>query len=122
MIDHFEIKVANFDECVKFYTAVLKPLGIELKWSDAGAAGFGALHDHEQVLFLIEKGESSPRIHLAFQAADQEAVRAFHEAGVSNKYQSNGEPGFRENYSPGYYAAFLLDPDQNNIEAVVRMG
>ena len=121
MIDHFEVKVVNFDACVKFYAAVLHPLGIELKWSDAGAAGFGAFNDDERVLFLIEKAESSARMHLAFQAADQEAVKGFHAVGVSNNYQSNGEPGFREHYSPGYYAAFLLDPDQNNIEAVVRI-
>ena len=121
MIDHFEIKVVNFAECVKFYTTVLKPLGIELKWSGENAAGFGAIIDQERVLFLIEKSDSASTIHLAFEAADRQAIGAFHQAGVSAGYRCNGKPSFREHYAKGYYAAFLFDPDRNNIEAVVRV-
>ena len=121
MIDHFEIKVVNLPECIKFYSAVLKPLGIELKWSDDGAAGFGVIEDPERVLFLIEKAESASTVHLAFAATSQEAVDAFHQAGVSSGYRSNGKPGFRDHYALGYYAAFLFDPDGNNIEAVARL-
>ncbi|MFK7804357.1 MAG: VOC family protein [Anaerolineae bacterium] len=120
MIDHFEIKVVKFAECLKFYATVLEPLGIELKWFDENAAGFGALDDQMRVLFLIEKSKSAAAVHLAFKAADETAVKRFHQAGISNDYRCNGRPGFRDHYSSGYYAAFLLDPDQNNIEAVFR--
>lgn len=121
MIDHFEIKVVKFAECVKFYAAVLSPLGIELKWSGEKSAGYGSIYEQKRVLFLIEKSDTAAVVHLAFEAADQKAVNAFHQAGISNGYKCNGEPGLRDHYTAGYYAAFLFDPDGNNIEAVVRL-
>jgi catechol 2,3-dioxygenase-like lactoylglutathione lyase family enzyme len=60
---------------------------------------------------------STSHVHLAFQARDQQAVRRFHEAGLAAGGRDNGAPGERE-YHPGYFAAFLLDPDGNNVEAV----
>lgn len=120
MIDHFEIKTKRFERCKNFYTAVLRPLNIELKWSDEAAAGFGCT-GLDKVGFLIEKSESqsSSPLHLAFTAADERSVKQFHQAGIAGGYTCNGKPGIREIYSPNYYAAFLFDPDGNNIEAVV---
>ncbi|WP_062263589.1 VOC family protein [Endozoicomonas arenosclerae] len=118
MIDHFEIKTINFEQCKKFYEISLLPLGIELKWADEAAAGFGML-GADKVMFLIEKHGTSTPSHIAFSASDQAAVEAFHQAGISCGFQCNGAPGIREHYSPDYFAAFLLDPDGNNIEAVV---
>jgi predicted lactoylglutathione lyase len=63
------------------------------------------------------QGQRTGRVHLAFQAANREAVDAFHRAGLAAGARSNGAPGIRP-YHPGYYAAFLLDPDGNDIEAV----
>ncbi|MBX2846978.1 MAG: VOC family protein [Acidiferrobacterales bacterium] len=117
MIDHFEIKVVAFSDCVSFYNKVLEPLGIELKWSDKTAAGFGKLSD-QKVIFLFEKSIETANVHIAFSAANKSEVKAFHQHGIELGYRCNGKPGLRENYAANYYAAFLLDPDGNNIEAV----
>ncbi|EJG0102141.1 lactoylglutathione lyase [Vibrio parahaemolyticus] len=84
MIDHFEIKVAAFEECRAFYMNALEPLGIELKWSDENAAGFG-LSNEPNVRFLIEKGVSNSTCHIAFSALDKRQVTAFHEGGLSSE-------------------------------------
>ncbi|CAM3659049.1 VOC family protein [Parendozoicomonas haliclonae] len=123
MIDHFEIKVTNLEACQQFYSRVLLPLNIELKWSDDFAAGFGVIND-SKVRFLIEKQPDSQAslpspAHIAFSAENPAAVDAFHQQGIAGQYTCNGKPGFRKDYAPNYYAAFLLDPDGNNIEAVV---
>ena len=94
MIDHFEIKVAAFEECRTFYKNALKPLGIELKWSDESAAGFG-LSSEPNVRFLIEKGVSNSTCHIAFSAKDKLKVAAFHEAGLSAGGKRNGKPRLR---------------------------
>ncbi|MCF9125081.1 VOC family protein [Vibrio parahaemolyticus] len=120
MIDHFEIKVAAFEECRAFYMNALKPLGIELKWSDENAAGFG-LSSEPNVRFLIEKGVSNSTCHIAFSALDKRQVTAFHEAGLSAGGKCNGKPGLRSHYAPNYYAAFLIDPEGNNVESVVYL-
>ncbi len=120
MIDHFEIKVADFESCCDFYTQALSPLGIELKWADDAAAGFG-LRSEPNVRFLIEKGVNSAKSHIAFSASGEGQVSEFHKAGLSNGATCNGRPGLREKYAPNYYAAFLLDPDGNNVEAVAYL-
>lgn len=120
VIDHFEIKVAAFEECRAFYMNALEPLGIELKWSDENAAGFG-LSSEPNVRFLIEKGVSNSTCHIAFSALDKRQVTAFHEAGLSAGGKCNGKPGLRSHYAPNYYAAFLIDPEGNNVESVVYL-
>ncbi|TNZ71549.1 glyoxalase/bleomycin resistance/extradiol dioxygenase family protein [Vibrio parahaemolyticus] len=120
MIDHFEIKVAAFEECRAFYMNALEPLGIELKWSDENAAGFGPSSE-PNVRFLIEKGVSNSTCHIAFSALDKRQVTAFHEAGLSAGGKCNGKPGLRSHYAPNYYAAFLIDPEGNNVESVVYL-
>ncbi|MDN3650898.1 VOC family protein [Reinekea marina] len=120
MIDHFEIKVVEFEKCLKFYSSALKPLGIVLKWSDSSAAGFGTTHE-PNVRFLIEKSESSTKSHIAFKAKDEASVASFYEKGLATSGICNGKPGIREHYAPNYFAAFLFDPDGNNIEAVVYL-
>ncbi|MGI0119306.1 VOC family protein [Zooshikella sp. RANM57] len=120
MIDYFEIKIRNFEQCVEFYRCVLDPLDIEPKWSSESAAGYGQINDDERILFLIEKDSPSSNLHIAFKAANESKVKAFHNVGYKNGYQCNGKPGLRLKYVPGYYAAFLYDPDGNNIEAVYR--
>lgn len=120
VIDHFEIKVAAFEECRAFYMNALEPLGIELKWSDENAAGFG-LSSEPNVRFLIEEGVSNSTCHIAFSALDKRQVTAFHEAGLSAGGKCNGKPGLRSHYAPNYYAAFLIDPEGNNVESVVYL-
>ena len=117
IIDHFEIKVLNFKQCLEFYSSVLPPLNIEPKWSEDTAAGFGLISE-QKTRFLIEKSALVSKTHIAFLALSKLSVESFHAQGVSNGYTCNGEPGFRKDYAPNYFAAFLLDPDGNNIEAV----
>lgn len=117
MIDHFEFKVFNLEGCIDFYSTVLMPLGIEKKWVDDTGAGFGLVSE-ENTRFLIENSEVISKIHIAFHAPDKSAVDEFYLHGIRHGYKCNGEPGLRERYAPNYYAAFLLDPDGNNIESV----
>jgi len=116
MIDHFEIKVSKFKECKEFYSSVLRPLNIDLKWSDESVAGFG-FTEEGKTRFLIEEAMHVSLCHIAFSGIDRNSVNEFHAIGKANGYTSNGEPGLREEYAPDYYAAFLLDPDGNNWKA-----
>ena len=117
MIDHIQLVVADVAASRRFYDAVLGVLGIPL----GGSADSHFWYDE---LFVSSAdspsaaGQLTGRHHLAFQAKDRAAVDAFHQAGLAAGGTDNGGPGERANYHPGYYAAFLLDPDGNNIEAV----
>jgi catechol 2,3-dioxygenase-like lactoylglutathione lyase family enzyme len=116
MIDHVHLVVADVEASKRFYRTVLSVLGI-------GLGGEGKEHFWVDELFVSSadnrhaQGQRTGRVHLAFQAANREAVDAFHRAGLAAGARSNGAPGIRP-YHPGYYAAFLLDPDGNDIEAV----
>jgi catechol 2,3-dioxygenase-like lactoylglutathione lyase family enzyme len=111
LFDHVHIRVADVDASRTFYRAVLAAVGREI-------GGDGEHHFWADEFYVSLMDEAGPsRVHLAFQAADQEAVRRFHRAGLEARGRDNGAPGFRE-YHQGYYGAFVLDPDGNNIEAV----
>ena len=110
-IDHMNLKVRDVSRSLLFYESVLATLGIErVGYAPHGFAGGGS---H----FFIDQARPSENVHLAFTAADDAAVEAFWEVGTGLGAIDNGPPGERH-YSPGYYAAFLLDPDGNNVEAV----
>jgi len=116
LIDHIQLVVRDLSASRRFYEAVFQALGIPL----GGAAEdyfwcdelFVSSADSEAA-----QGKLTGRHHLAFQARDRAMVEAFYRAGLANGGQDNGAPGERP-YHPGYYAAFVLDPDGNNIEAV----
>ncbi|HLV67583.1 MAG TPA: VOC family protein [Polyangiaceae bacterium] len=116
MLDHVQLVVRDVEASKRFYRAVLGTLGIPL--GGEGEDWFWA-----DELFISSQqsqasaGQLTGRVHLAFQAADRQAVDAFYRAGLDAGGRDNGPPGERP-YHPGYYAAFLLDPDGNNIEAV----
>ncbi len=123
MIDHTGIGVADVSQSAKFYDAVLTALGIRRVAQmpdDTGADGIGYGIDYPR--FWIDRFHPhSTRQHTAFNAASPAQVDAFHAAGLSSGGSDNGAPGYRNGQStPVYYAAFLLDPDGNNIEAVYR--
>lgn len=116
LIDHVQLVVADLAASRRFYGAVFEVLGIPIGgeeesyfWADEL---FISSRDSEAAL-----GELTGRHHLAFQAKDRAMVDAFHREGLAAGGRDNGGPGLRK-YHPGYYAAFLLDPDGNNIEAV----
>lgn len=116
LIDHIGLVVRDLEASRRFYAAVLEAVGIPI----AGAADDYFWADE---LFVstadsaAAAGELTGRHHLAFQARDRAMVEAFHKAGLEAGGRDNGGPGERH-YHPGYYAAFLQDPDGNNIEAV----
>lgn len=108
LIDHLHLKVRDLEESRKFYEAILGVLGIPIvNTSD---------HFFADELW-VDVGEQSSHVHFAFQAADQDMVKRWYEAGLKAGGRDNGPPGERK-YHPGYYAAYLLDPDGHNVEAV----
>jgi catechol 2,3-dioxygenase-like lactoylglutathione lyase family enzyme len=117
MYDHIGLKVSNLDASVRFYAAALAPLGYVLCSRDATGAGFGP--KNEPALWLYSyQGPAAAGAHIAFSAPDHAAIKDFHTAGLKAGGRDNGPAGLRADYSPTYFAAFLIDPDGNNIEAV----
>jgi catechol 2,3-dioxygenase-like lactoylglutathione lyase family enzyme len=117
MYDHIGLKVGNLDAAVRFYNAALAPLGYVLCSKDENGAGFGPKGEPALWLYL-HKGFKSPGAHIAFRAPDHAAIKKFHAEGIKAGGRDNGEAGPRADYSPTYFAAFLIDPDGNNVEAV----
>jgi catechol 2,3-dioxygenase-like lactoylglutathione lyase family enzyme len=111
-IDHVHLRVRDLQATKAFYTTVLEPIGLPLLIDTEHMVAFPNLA-------FSDDGPPTERAHLAFIGASRQVVDAFHEAGVAAGYRDNGAPGLRD-YMPGYYAAYLLDPDGNNIEAVHR--
>ena len=117
MYDHIGLKVADLDASARFYAAALAPLGhVPGSRSDNGAS-FGP--PGAPALWLsLDRGGARQGVHVAFSAASRSAVDRFYRAGLEAGARDNGPPGLRPDYSPTYYAAFLIDPDGNNVEAV----
>ena len=117
MYDHIGIKVGNLDASVRFYTAALAPLGYVLCSKDENGAGFGP-KDQPALWLYLQNGFKGTGAHVAFRAPDHAAIKKFHAEGIKAGGRDNGAAGPRADYSPTYYAAFLIDPDGNNVEAV----
>jgi catechol 2,3-dioxygenase-like lactoylglutathione lyase family enzyme len=115
MIDHVTLRVTDLAASRRFYDTVLAPLGIPAPTDEDEDSGFLEWGDFS---IAGDEGPVARHVHVAFAAASRSVVDAFHAAGVAGGYRSNGEPGERPQYHPGYYGAFLLDPDGNNVEAV----
>jgi catechol 2,3-dioxygenase-like lactoylglutathione lyase family enzyme len=111
LIDHVQLRVRDLAASARFYRAALQAIG----------RGEAVIEDEKHFNadeLWIEKGDApASNVHLAFQAANREQVDAFYKAALAAGGKDNGAPGERS-YHPGYYAAFVLDPDGNNIEAV----
>ncbi len=122
MIDHMGFPVTNFARSKEFYARALEPLGfrvvMEVSLSDDGEDGYAGFGD-ERPHFWIGTGKPLVgRLHVAFEAKNRAAVRAFYEAAIAAGGKDNGSPGLRPHYHENYYGAFVLDPDGHNIEAV----
>ena len=109
LFDHVHLRVSDLAASRHFYEAALAVLGIPVR---AGESFFTA-----DELFVSTDGPVTTGLHIAFQAPDRETVERFHEAALAAGGRDNGGPGERS-YHPGYFAAFVLDPDGNNVEAV----
>jgi len=116
LIDHVQLVVRDLDASQRFYSAVFEAIGIPM-----GGTGPGYFWADELFVSTADseaaQGVLTGRHHLAFQARDRATVEAFYRAALAAGGKDNGGPGERP-YHPGYYAAFVLDPDGNNIEAV----
>jgi catechol 2,3-dioxygenase-like lactoylglutathione lyase family enzyme len=114
-IDHVAIRVNDVDASTAFYSTIGAAAGLAIRRRSADRATFavGASDDS----FTVIAGEPTQNIHVAFSGEDHD-VRRFHEDATAAGYRSNGEPGERARYHRGYYAAYVLDPDGNNIEVV----
>jgi len=116
MLDHIGLRTARFDTLARFYEAALAPLGYTKLFGWDGGAGFGK--DGTAALWLGASDITPTGIHVALSAADRAAVDAFHQAALAAGATDNGAPGLRPHYHANYYAAFVIDPDGNNLEAV----
>jgi len=110
LIDHVHIRVADLEASKHFYRAVLQAIGRDLTMEGEG-------HFSADELFVSADGEPTQGLHLAFQTDDSDTVVRLYRAGLEAGGKDNGVPGGRH-YHPGYYSAYVLDPDGNNIEAV----
>jgi catechol 2,3-dioxygenase-like lactoylglutathione lyase family enzyme len=118
MLDHIGLKVQNYHRSKQFYAQTLKTLGYELVMEFGDTGGFGK--DGKPDFWIAEGAATKPPLHIAFASADRATVDAFHRAALAAGGKDNGAPGLRPDYHPSYYAAFVLDLDGNNIEAVCR--
>lgn len=118
MIDHVTLHVGNIEKSKDFYSAAFKPLGYAMtsdhpEWK---LAGFGS---KKKAAIWLYAGEGAKQVaHIAVIAKDANAVKAFYKAALKAGGKDNGKPGYRKNYGPGYYAAFVYDLDGHNLEAV----
>ena len=123
VLDHLWIRVADLDESTRFFETIAPILDLLVVRAPAGptpevpartrVAGEGAVAS-----VSVMEGEPTRRVHLAFAAPDRATVAAFHRLGTAAGFVSLGEPGERPQYHPGYYGAYLRDPDGHNVEAV----
>ncbi|MGU3400922.1 VOC family protein [Brucellaceae bacterium D45D] len=118
LIDHIQLVVRDIKSSHDFYAAVMDVLGIPVLTTNNGyfMADELVVSSRESVTAM---GELTGRHHIAFQASDRAMIDAFYTTALSHGGRDNGAPGLRD-YHPGYYAAFVLDPDGNNIEAVYQ--
>ena len=120
MLDHISLGVSDLERSRAFYKAALEPLGLGPIFDFDEATGYG--RDGNPFFWIGGSANATPELglHVAFGAASHDAVHAFHAAAMSAGAQDNGGPGPRPEYTPTYYAAFVIDPDGHRIEAVCR--
>jgi catechol 2,3-dioxygenase-like lactoylglutathione lyase family enzyme len=120
-IDHINVPVRDLDACKRFYRAALEPFGAHVVEEPGPPEGWGPAlmigpPGSEDLGF--SPGDPTAAIHIAFAAPDRATVDAFHAAALAAGGTDNGAPGLRPQYHAGYYGAYVLDPDGNNVEAV----
>jgi catechol 2,3-dioxygenase-like lactoylglutathione lyase family enzyme len=114
MIDHLWIRVADVEASARFYETIAPHAGLRVRRLRPGHAQCVG----EKASFSLVAGTPTENTHLAFPASDDATVQAFHRAATEAGYRDNGGPGERPRYHPGYYGAFVLNPDGNNVEVV----
>jgi catechol 2,3-dioxygenase-like lactoylglutathione lyase family enzyme len=120
LFDHIQIKVVSLRDSRKFYEAIFRTLGHKVVFEiEDVVVGFGnSIHDMFEIRQANENARLSRAAHVAFAAKSEQSVKDFHSAALANGGKDNGAPGLRPEYEEGYFAAFVLDPDGHNLEAV----
>lgn len=124
IIDHVEIPVSQFERARAFYQKALAPLGLEeilavrAAGGDASRVGFGK--DGDPRLWLVGPRATGGHVHIALRAENRKSVDGFYAHAIDAGGCDNGKPGVRTRYHDNYYAAYVLDPDGNNLEAVFQ--
>lgn len=124
MLDHVLLAVHDLARSAAFYEEALAPLGhtnLVVYDGEPGHAALRGFGDADETYLLLKRGASAPEaVHVAFAAKSKKAVDAFYRAALAAGGRDNGPPGPREHYFPGYYAAYVLDPDGYNVEAIYQ--
>lgn len=120
IFNHVQIKVKDLRNSRRFYDPIMNALGnnvvLEIK---NVVVGYGtSVHDMFEIRQATEEAPLSQSVHLAFNATDIKMVDIFYSVAIENGAKCNGKPGLRSEYEEGYYAAFIIDPDGHNVEAV----
>jgi catechol 2,3-dioxygenase-like lactoylglutathione lyase family enzyme len=115
MIDHVSLRVQDFERAVAFYRAALAPIGYEVVMEFSGAAGLGA--GGKPDFWIMQAEPPLHASHVAF-VSERAPIDAFHRAAIAAGGSDNGAPGVRPDYHPHYYAAYVFDPEGNNVEVV----
>lgn len=122
MIDHVTIRVKDIDKTIEFYSKALAPLGYELsfdkKFGETRVLGFGS-KGKTDTWFTNDTPVSGP-FHIAWRADSDSVVNDFFQEAIAAGGKDNGKPGERPHYQEHYYAAYVIDPNGNNIEVVCR--
>jgi len=117
MLDHIMLRVKDYAESKRFYDEVLGTLGYRMLMEFGEGGGYG---DDKPYFWIGAAPDPHPRLHIAFMAKTRAQVEAFHAKALELGAQSDGAPGLRLQYHPNYYAAFVIDPNGHNIEAVIH--
>jgi catechol 2,3-dioxygenase-like lactoylglutathione lyase family enzyme len=115
-VEHVAVNVGDWNRAKRFYEELLGSLGYRIVYEEEGALAYFA--DAGGLDFGIGRRAPTGGAHVAFACPDREAVDRFHAAGLAAGGTDNGAPGIRSHYDPHYYAAYVLDPDGNNLEGV----
>ena len=115
-VAHVAVSVSEWGRSKQFYEAVLAPLGYRVVYEEDGALAYFA--DRLGLDFGMGRRDPAGGTHVAFECPDRETVDRFHEYALAAGGRDNGAPGLRPQYDTNYYAAYVLDPDGNNVEAV----
>ena len=121
-IDHVTLRVADLEASRAFYERALEPFGAHVRQIDGSDGPEIAIGPEGSEDLVLAQGEAGVPVHVAFLAFDPETVDAFHAAARDAGGADNGAPGLRQRYHERYYAAYVLDPDGNNVEAVCHTG
>jgi catechol 2,3-dioxygenase-like lactoylglutathione lyase family enzyme len=120
VIDHLSLGTTELARAIAFWDAALAPLGAVRVWTAPDAAGYGPPGGDDRLAIKARAGAAAPGagFHIALSAPTRAAVDEFHRAALAHAGRDDGAPGLRPQYGPGYYAAFVIDPDGHHVEAV----